>query len=464
MQASMRVSVLLGVLAVVLLASAWFRFFEVYYVEAPELRFNKPILNPYDMAEKYLETSGVPVKTIGRLAEIDTLDTDGTLIIDDLDKVVGLRQQRKVIEWVSQGGHLIVQPSHSISDESLLGRLGLRWYRSPEREDADEGDDESNDESNVAANDENVTDLEADGAKTAEITDEKSGEQSVKQPDDFAEMLEAMAALQADDCECEPRIVSLAFEGTDDVLEVHFPTDEGFVHDAMYFDDDGNLAREMISIEFGDEFDTLFTEAYEPIYWVWHEDGAMFMQYDLGYGLVSVLPTMAIWRNAPILTGDHAYLLTVLAGDSSSVMILHQGEVDHLLVMIRKLAPELCITLALLLLFWLWRRSAVFGPRREGASTERAALNDHLQIEPLQLWRIGKLATMADAVESDLHHRMLLRGYPIGTMDSAAINQAIKHLTNTDPQAMLDELRAGKVSEKRLTHIVKALQILRNQL
>ncbi|CAA0111174.1 Uncharacterised protein [BD1-7 clade bacterium] len=481
---TMRLGLLLGILVFVIAASAWFTWIDEYYVEVPLSRFDKPVLNPYDKAEKYLESTGVNVVTIARLADIDQFAANDTLIIDDMGKLIGTRQQERLRRWVEAGGHIIVSPSEVIKSNSLLGALGLDWYEleddsedgSSEAEDSDQDRDADSEivdtatELSVNENDKSLLDEPQSSANTADeidnsetgVTDASSSgtdntelEQELSQAlrDGNLEEVEALVTDMVSDepCDCYRREIELEFDGIDEVLKATLFTPEGLIHPAMYLEEYRDVATEP---------DTFI----EPIYWVWHEAGAMFVQFSVGEGLVSVVPETGLWRNERIAKADHAYLLSTLTGADGAVGILHHNSADHLLKQLVVRMPEMTILLAMLLGFWLWRQGRRFGPIRNLTHQRRNSLSDHLRIEPLQLWRVGKASAMADVLRTDIYQRLLLRGYPVPVMNREELNNIVIELTDIDMEALLADLEAGSISESRLTDRVKTLQRLRNEL
>ena len=89
------------------------------------------ISNPYLAAQYFLQQAGIQVTQADSLLTLDQLAGVSTVMITDVNQVANPRQLEKVLEWLEQGGNLIVAAS-SVSQEGdlLLDRfdVGVEWH------------------------------------------------------------------------------------------------------------------------------------------------------------------------------------------------------------------------------------------------------------------------------------------------------------------------------------------------
>lgn len=118
-----------------------------------------------------------------------------------------------------------------------------------------------------------------------------------------------------------------------------------------------------------------------------NEAGQQLLQVYFGDGLVTVMTSMALWRNASIGCHDHAHLFRLLVGDGASVSWVVDVDMAPLWELVWRNFPLLIMGLALALVLWLWNRMFRAGPIVATVQTRRRAMLDHVRGNARFLWQ-----------------------------------------------------------------------------
>ena len=133
-------------LALVTLVTVWFlqNFEQVpsSHREPPQKEARR---NPYLALEHLLKQLNRPLERVNSPSSLDQLAAGGVLILDgNRRRNVDPARSERLLNWVGQGGYLIVA-AESASDDPLLKKLGISPYQPPQgqckpgRKDADKG-------------------------------------------------------------------------------------------------------------------------------------------------------------------------------------------------------------------------------------------------------------------------------------------------------------------------------------
>lgn len=82
--------------------------------------------NPWLAAERFLNRVAVPAQELRTLPDLRTLPPDGTLIVPDAHQSISRRLREALVDWVRQGGHLIVEAEPAQQDDPLLEAFGVQ--------------------------------------------------------------------------------------------------------------------------------------------------------------------------------------------------------------------------------------------------------------------------------------------------------------------------------------------------
>ncbi len=200
--------------------------------------------------------------------------------------------------------------------------------------------------------------------------------------------------------------------------------------------------------------------------WANSADATHMLQLPYGAGLITVLTDADLWKTQAIGRYDNAWLLWYLTQDSDVTMIVRTFH-DTLARLILRHFPLLLITLALLLVFALWRASLRSGPLRAPAATGRRQLGEHLRASAEFMRRRHGEQSLLRALQADILQRARVRHPGFEHLVVAEQWQVLARLTRQSTSLISQALRprpAQRVSAAEFTRQVADLQTIRNAL
>jgi len=277
--------------------------------------------NPYLAAEQFLTKFNTPVKTETGLHLLDDLPpTHDTLLIASSRRNLSERRVNELIDWIDEGGTLIVLASDLFDEDRedkgdrLLDRFGIWLYE------GEASDTEANSSESEAPADETDQDSskETNKGTNNEVSDEATTQS-------FAD---ALFELENKGNNCKVNlgqtVVSVAGEERD--LLVEFSSTRH-----LWFEDDQDYAY-----------------SYNDI-------GAQLVSLSHGQGWLYVMTSLAQWRNSNIGCFDHAHLLRALTDREQTLWFLFNTDIEPIHHLIWQ-QWQVAVTLALVWLgLWLWR-------------------------------------------------------------------------------------------------------------
>ena len=82
--------------------------------------------NPWLAAERFLNRVATPAKELRTLPELRKLPANATLIVPQAHQAISARLRDALVEWVRQGGYLIVEAEHPAQRDLLTDAFGVR--------------------------------------------------------------------------------------------------------------------------------------------------------------------------------------------------------------------------------------------------------------------------------------------------------------------------------------------------
>ncbi len=290
--------------------------------------------NRFLAAEHYLRESGLEVESLSGRDILTKLPPVGdTLVMARLGNRLPRQRFDSLIEWLKQGGHLIVTPSAYWDEEEpgnlLMEELGVRLMQSDINEVT-----ECNQQSNGDG---------AGGDSRSQCADDTSPDEN-------------------------------ALGGVDDtgysIAKINVPTLSSEVTAAFrlhrYLEDGDGWAQ-------------------------WRVDAPMgfhILRYRIESGTVTVFSDLDLFENERIDERDHAYLLSLLAWDSAKVWLLYSLDMPALPVQLWQRAPFLVVVVIVLLLLAGWRMFLYTGPKLEMQQRIRRNLLEHIDATAEFGWRV----------------------------------------------------------------------------
>ncbi|OOZ37035.1 DUF4350 domain-containing protein [Solemya velesiana gill symbiont] len=305
---------------------------------SPEARRNK-----FLAAEHYLRRTGMEVESVsGRDILANLPPVEDALLIGCLGNRLAPQRFDNLVEWLKQGGRLIVTPpAYWDEDEegnALLEELGVRLMPSEfawsgeciEMPAAGMGNGEASVEGEQVC---------IEGQEGQDVTDDEGAESSDE--DDLSIVLI--------DVPSQGREVTAAFRGH------------------RYLEDVDDWASWRLA----------------------SEEGFHLLQYPVEHGVVTVLSDLDLFRNEKIGEWDHAYLLSELTRDSGKAWLLYSTDMPSLPELLWRHAPFIVVLLAALLLAALWRMLLYTGPRLLQERIRRNLL-EHIDATAEFGWRVDR--------------------------------------------------------------------------
>ena len=301
--------------------------------------------NQYLASEQFLQRLGINAETQFSLLEAEPLAQVTTLFIADSHDVLSGQQGDRLMEWLKQGGHLIISGHYYDEGETnFLNRFDIEFvetdcncyknYYYP-----DDTEQEASQEDNS----------ETSTATTA--LDDPSQEENQAEEDKDEDIQESI----------DPTLLTvLTFEDMDTEISVNFNPATELYHPYLDYEEDEYTG-------------------YTPFYWEGSDWGTHFLQFQVGDGLLTVISDPYIFDNDEINDYDHSYLLSVLAGQGSTLTFVIGKNVPSLITLAWRHGPELFAAFGVWLLFWIFYRSKRFLPPEQRSVTSRRSLAEHIE-------------------------------------------------------------------------------------
>ncbi|MBZ2188451.1 DUF4350 domain-containing protein [Alcanivorax sp. JB21] len=138
--------------------------------------------------------------------------------------------------------------------------------------------------------------------------------------------------------------------------------------------------------------------------------GTQLIQLEYGAGRITVVTDLAPWHNTQLHYLDHAWMLDHLSAESRQVWFVQGLTLPPLHHWLWRTAAPLILTLALLLVLFIWRHLPRRGALLEDAGTRPGDFLDHLLASGRLLWRTGQQATLVAGLREQVRLRLRHHG------------------------------------------------------
>ena len=397
--------------------------------------------NSFLGAEKFLSRVGHEVESNYQLDINNSLSRDATLIISNPNHVLDERRADSLVEWMENGGHIIVAPLNyfGVSQDVFLDRFGVEKYSyrtdlypdgEPEGEKAELTlADRIRENNRIIAEEERK---------------QKNREQAKEQGllDNVTEEIEYDESLVD-----QENVVIFELESHRDKFRILLDTGYYLDHPALYEGDDS------------------FYEGYRPVFWQGSDTGITFMQFEINDGLLTVLSDGTIWDNKRIGWFDHAYLLEILTEDSDSIIFLRGAIVPGFFELIWQYYRELCVSLILILALWLIYRARRFGAVHDGSYRGRRSYQEHLAAVGNFYWRHKQYEELLDNARQAVWREFNRKHITAKNENKAQRYQRLAAVTELSVDK-LQQIMDGEppADEFKFYQRIKILQRIRKQL
>ena len=356
-------------------------------------------LNPYLAAQKFLEGRDVVVDaTIDKL-DFTSIPTSDLVLLTEVDAMlVSQSQIDDALDWVSRGGYLLV----GVSEESEGGSSILDQFDiTPEAQDIEIADafiDESG---------KRLTQSERMREANRRI-DERRAEKKKREDEKLKN--ESTSNLDGDK---QPEKESTSKESEDSFNEQLFDLlNADFNHefyktnagdsDEIYLAvlDDIILSHPITS---GDDY---YSDAYELLAWSEDEHGERLLQFSYGDGTFTAMSSTELWENKYIGLGDHAYFLSYLTANTSTLHLFFNITAPSISNVTNRYFYEVIWSALVLLGLWLWSSGIRVQRVAEAVEGQRRNFAEHLSSSAKFLVANKQFQALLDPIQEDIEQQM----------------------------------------------------------
>ncbi len=406
--------------------------------------------NPYLAAQQYLERLGIQVETVDTLYNNNALGDADTLFVEDSSDVLTRQRVAALVQWVKNGGHLIVAADYSSIDNSdpLLDYFDVTVHTS----ECDCGKypgplalETLIENTDTAADDEAADDQ---SAENAESPSQRSLSDWLREYNRQVAEGGVGDAMPPREERIDPdQLTTLGFDGVDEDIRVYFNPNWALYHPAFNLEGDETY------------------DGIAPFYWSGSDWGVHFMQLEVGDGMVSITADPGIWQSDEIGYFDHAYLFHILTDYSERVQLLVGSTMPSIFALIWRYASEVVIAFGCWLGLWLLYRGRRFLPSLPLTVTVRRSMAEHIEAVGQFLWRHRFSDTLLQPLRDDIERRAGLYVDGYAGMDTDRRHRALAQYCDMPPATVAGAMtRRGIDDETRFTDIVQSLQTIRSRL
>ena len=397
--------------ALLLAAMAWAFYLSIEFyeetVETPwSLEANR---NSYLAAQQFLQRSGVEVTDADSLIRLKSLATVSTVFISQASQIVNPRQLESVLDWLKDGGSLIVTADSLTNNDDLLleeFEVDVSWSES-------ETDDSEEDKPSISESLRDYNEKIDSGMTPEEIEAEKWG-------DNFLTRIE--------------------FSDDIGTLEINFDPYRVLSHPYIEGDDDRSESDK------------------NPFSWASSDKGIHLMQFNVGEGLLTIVSDSSIWQSINIDQFDHAYLLWILSSTDGDFAILRTTHRDSLWQSFVKNAYELLIALALFVACWVWYTAHRLGRIIPLETGERRALSEHFSATANYLWHRKASKYLLQPLRDQIFRRAQFTIPEFSTANIETRLTLIAEHCKIDRQTIVQILQSDDLNETSFVRTVKLLK------
>lgn len=367
----MRDKILFVITMLFISAGVWgfYYFFESYEKQLDQGFSLKARTNPYLAAEQFLSNLGYSVTDGRKTIDFQKTPTTDIVIMSRVNSILlTSRQVDEAIEWIRQGGHLIVGVGveSNLSVDSILSRF------------------------EVEAKEESYEDNTLWGQTDS---DEKLSERLKKENARIKQGLPAETSTRDDKSH---HLLTVSFDDHNDELEV-------FLVDHIFFKHLPGQMRKGRKSALNNMVD------YELIASSNNVLGDRLLQFSLNDGLITMLSGIEAWNNHYINKHDNAYFLAELANKSPQIHLQYNIEAPPLYKLLYTHFAEALCFLLLALLLWLYRHSLRTKLIKTKVYGEQRNFSEHFIANCEFLLKQERFMPLVDAIYHDIEQQISIK-------------------------------------------------------
>lgn len=362
----------------------------------------KAARNPFLAAERFLEQRGVEVVKTTDQIDFDQIPTDQTVILTEVDgMLVTQRQVDKALAWIHRGGYMIVGVGKEIQGQTSI----LREFEiEPEELEVKIDDLFLNQDGEAQTISERLREInkkidERQAEEAKKNVEEQSPAQgegkrdTTDKDDDFNQQL-----LDLLNPEFEHEYFRLSLEGDESLFIAVL---DRIVLNHPLFYDDADHENESDEVE-----SEQTTNGYTLSAWSADENGLRLLQMDYGQGSFVALSGSELWENGYIGKGDHAYFLSYLVPDNSTLQLFYNVQSPALYRIAHRYFYESIWAAFALLALWLWYRGIRVQRISLDKDSGRRNFAEHLRSSAEFLTRNNQFSALLLPVKHDIEQQL----------------------------------------------------------
>lgn len=371
--------------------------------------------NPYLAAQRFLEGRNIVVEPAIDKLDFTLIPTGDLVLLSQVDAMlVSQSQIDEALDWVSRGGYLLV----GVSEESEGGSSILNEFDiSPVSQDIEIAeafvDDDGNSltpsqrmrEANKRIDERRAEKKKREDEKAKgelisnDINDEESNGNSASGDSSASE---DDSASEEDDEKFNEQLFDLL---NSDFNHEFYKTHAGDNDDEIYL-----AVLDSITLShpqaLGDYDDDYSSDTYELLAWSDDEHGERLLQFSYGDGTFTAISSTELWENKYIGLGDHAYFLSYLIPDSSTLHLFYNITAPSISNVTNRYFHEVIWSALVLLCLWLWFCGIRVQRVADVVDGQRRNFAEHLSSSAKFLVANKQFRALLDPIQEDIEQQM----------------------------------------------------------
>ncbi len=402
--------------------------------------------NPYLAAQQYLEQRGVTVVETNDILDFESIPVDQTILLTKVDSMlVSPRQVEAALDWIDRGGYMIVGVDDEIEGQtSILKHFDIEpEYRSSVISDFF---DETDEDESMADRLREMNRRIDEEARQAEEDLASESETAADNDTDVSEVVENPID------EATQRELDLYGDDRDHEFYTITINDDETIHVAVL--DNIILNQWMV----GEEIENRSDQGYTLNTWASDEIGQRMLHFYYGEGTFVALSSADLWLSTSVALGDHAYLLSYLVPDDSTLQLFYNLTSPSFGDLLFDYFKELIWAMLAFLCFWLWYRGTRTQRIRGNTQTGRRNFSEHLLASAQYLVRESQYAQLIDTIKQDIEQQLRPQHPNFSQLNDASQVAIITDKTNLSKAAIESWLAYCKQIDSR-EHFFAAVKI-----
>jgi len=240
----------------------------------------------------------------------------------------------------------------------------------------------------------------------------------------------------------------------------------------FFLDDVGSQHTDVQIYQDGESFDADFLSGYtidvgSSDYTVkaGDENGTHLVEFRVGEGSITMMSDIQLWYNRNIAENDHAALLMEVLGRNPGMLdIITEISMPSLIEIIWTKSKWFCVSLILLIAFYVWSLFEKFGPAQDKIDHSRRSLVEHLDAAAKFDWRHFRGATLLESARNDLKLFIENKFPSVRQKDPEETWQWLHEKTDIAVDDIRNAFSGECNNAAKLIHAIQIIQKIRKQL